>query len=100
MTYGGPRGVEYHSRSGEAHGLPHPFTHDRFVAVYGTFLARTLFLTERATVETGVCIAQQFFAVGAKNGILFFFSDSRGVSSAPLFPFRVQYGFSSFYPVL
>lgn len=49
------------------------FTHDRFVAVYGTFLARTLFLTERATVETGVCIAQQFFAVGAKNGILFFF---------------------------
>ena len=74
MTYGGPRGVEYHSRSGEAHGLPHPFTHDRFVAVYGTFLARTLFLTERATVETGVCIAQQFFAVGAKNGILFFFS--------------------------
>lgn len=73
MTYGGPRGVEYHSRSGEAHGLPHPFTHDRFVAVYGTFLARTLFFTERATVETGVCIAQQFFAVGAKNGILFFF---------------------------
>ena len=73
MTYGGPRGVEYHSRSGEAHGLPHPFTHDRFVAVYGTFLARTPFLTERATVETGVCIAQQFFAVGAKNGILFFF---------------------------
>ena len=92
MTYGGPRGVEYHSRSGEAHGLPHPFTHDRFVAVYGTFLARTLFFTERATVETGVCIAQQFFAVGAKNG--------RGVSSALLFPFRVQYGFSSFYPVL
>ena len=35
MTYGGPRGVEYHSRSGEAHGLPHPFTHDRFVAVCG-----------------------------------------------------------------
>ena len=98
MTYGGPRGVEYHSRSGEAHGLPHPFTHDRFVAVYGTFLARTLFLTERATVETGVCIAQQFFAVGAKNGILFFFPTVEAYHQ--LYCFRVQYGFSSFYPVL
>lgn len=35
-----------------------------------------------------------------KERYSFLFSDSRGVSSALLFPFRVQYGFSSFYPVL
>ena len=38
--------------------------------MYRALLARTLLLPERATVETGMCIAEQFIAIRAKTGVL------------------------------
>lgn len=69
-----PGCIQQHSRAGEAHYLPHPFTHCRFVAMYRALLARTLLLPKRAMVETRVCIAEQLFAIRAKGGILLLFA--------------------------
>ena len=68
-----PRCIQQHSRTGEAHHQPHPFTHCRFVAMYRTLLARTLLLPERAMVETRMCIAEKFFAIRAKSSVLLLF---------------------------
>ena len=42
--------------------------------MYCAFFARTLLLPERTTVETGMCIAEQFLAIRAKIGVLLFLS--------------------------
>ena len=72
MAYRFHRSIEQHSGTGEPHNLPHPFAHSRLVAMYGTFLARTFLLSEGTVIKTGMCIAEQFFALRTKSCILLF----------------------------
>lgn len=41
--------------------------------MYGTLLARAFFLSERTMVKTGMCVAEQLFALRTKGCILLFF---------------------------
>ena len=40
--------------------------------MYGTLLARAFFLSERTVVKTGMCVAEQLFALRTKSCILLF----------------------------
>lgn len=57
--------MKHHSGTGPTHHLTHLFCHARTVAMHLAQPARTLLLTEAATVEPPVGIGEQLLAVGA-----------------------------------
>ena len=78
--------------------------------MYGTLLARAFFLSERTMVKTGMCVAEQLFALRTKGCILLFFpaietdhdlycslflSDTRFFICFHLFLFALEAGFTS-----
>ena len=78
--------------------------------MYGTLLARAFFLSERTMVKTGMCVAEQLFALRTKGCILLFFpaietdhdlycslflSDTRFLSVSICFLLALEAGFTS-----
>ena len=65
---------QQHSGACPAHHDAYALFHYGFVAVNGTVFARWLVVAKPTTLQSGVCIAKQFGALGAQMGVAFFVS--------------------------